>query len=87
MLTLTEAACAYLAQMLDNDQAPEGVAVRIVSDKDGLSMQRGRPEPGETTFDHAGKTVLVLDEQMSTTLTDKTLDIEHADEGPTLTMW
>ncbi len=87
MLTLTEAAGAYLLQMLANDQAPEGVAVRVVSDEDELSMQRGRPEPGETTFEHAGKTVLVLDEQMSTALTDKTLDVEQTDEGPTLTMW
>ena len=86
MLTMTEAAGAYLAQLLETAQAPEGVAVRVVVEKDEVSMQPGRPEPGEVTFDHAGRTVLVLDEQLSTALTDKTLDVEQTDEGPTLAL-
>ena len=79
MLTVTETASAYLAEMLDQAGAPEEVAVRFVPGENGVTMVSDAPQPEDTTFDHDGRTVLVLDEQISQLLADKTLDIQDAD--------
>ena len=79
MLTITEIASAYLAAMLAQAGAPEEVAVRFVPGENGVTMVSDEPQPDDTTFDHDGRTVLVLDEQISQLLADKTLDIQNAD--------
>jgi hypothetical protein len=40
--------------------------------------------PGDETFDYEGRTVLMLDAQVSQVLDDSTLDVEATDEGPKL---
>ena len=78
MLTVTEAASAHLAQMLKQQDAPEDIAVRFVCEEQGIALQPDSERAGDTTFPHDGRTVLVLDAQVSELLAEDTLDLEGA---------
>jgi len=82
MLTVTEAASACLAEILKREEVPEGAAVRFVHEEGGLRLQSDDERPGDTTFQHEGRTVLLLDEQVSELLADETLDAD----GPKLAL-
>ena len=82
MVAITKAAGAYLTHVLEQD--PVGQTVRLVFGLRGLEPQPSAVLPGDTTFEHQGRTVLVLDEIMSQMLGDKTLDVEETEDGPRL---
>jgi hypothetical protein len=82
MFTITDAARAYLVRMLDED--PAGETVRFVFGLRGLEPQPSVVLPGDTTFKHEGRIVVVLDKTMCQMLEDKTLDVEETKDGPTL---
>lgn len=84
MLTVTTAAAAHLAQMLGAAEAPDDVAVRFVVEGSSLALTLDRPGPGDATFDHSGRMVLLLDEDVSELLADNTLDVEQTDAGSKL---
>ncbi|MFQ6048630.1 MAG: hypothetical protein ACE5K7_04630 [Phycisphaerae bacterium] len=86
MLAVTEAAGAHMAQMLSEAEAPADVAIRFILAGRGLTLRLDSPRPGDATFDHEGRTVLVLDEEVSKLLADNTLDVQDAGEGPRLTL-
>ena len=76
MLTVTEAASARLRQMLEQQSMPEETAVRFVYEGQGVALQQDRERAGDTTFQHEGRTVLLLDAQVSELLAEDTLDLE-----------
>ena len=78
MLTVTDAASAHLAQMLKQHDAPEDTAVRLVYEGQGVALRRDRERAGDATFQHEGRTVLLLDAQISELLAKDTLDLEGA---------
>ncbi len=80
MLTLTEAAGAYLTAILDEERVPVEAAVRFVKEEDGFAMGPDTARPGDVTFEHEGRTVLLLDEQVSGLLAAKRLDVNDSDE-------
>jgi Fe-S cluster assembly iron-binding protein IscA len=82
MFTVTEAASARLAEILQQKDLPEEVAVRFVHEGGQIRLQSDNEQPGDTTFKHEGRTVLLLDTQVSELLANETLDIE----GPGLTL-
>ena len=86
MLTVTESAGAHLSTLLNEADAPEDVAVRFILDGQNLAMALDNEQPEDKTFDHEGKTILLLDNQISELLADKTLDIQIADDGPQLAL-
>ena len=86
MLTVTESAGGHLASLLVEAEAPEDVAVRFVLEGQGLAMALDNERPDDETFAYEGKTILLLDNQISELLADKTLDIEMADDGPKLAL-
>ncbi|MHC4082635.1 MAG: hypothetical protein ACYS15_19265 [Planctomycetota bacterium] len=86
MLTMTEAAGAHLIDLLGEADVPEDVAIRFVVESEELTLRLDKERPGDESLTHEGKTVLLLDEQMSPMLSEKTLDIEPSDEGPKLTL-
>ena len=86
MLTMTEAAGAHLVDLLGEAEVPEDVAIRFVFESEELTLRLDKERPGDEPFSHEGKTVLLVDEEMSTMLSEKTLDIEPSDEGAKLTL-
>jgi Fe-S cluster assembly iron-binding protein IscA len=87
MLTITEAAGIYLTQILNDAEPPEDATIRIIPGQTGkLALQFDSTRPGDTTFDHNGKTVLILDEQVAQTLVNSTLDVQQADKGAKLVL-
>ena len=77
MLAVTEAARTRLAQLLGQEGVPEEAAVRLVHEGDGITMQSDAERPGDEVFQHSGRTVLVLDAQVSEMLSESTLDIDE----------
>ncbi|MHC4442934.1 MAG: hypothetical protein ACYTF1_14435 [Planctomycetota bacterium] len=86
MLTVTESASGHLANLLVEAEAPEDVAVRFILEGQGLAMALDNERPEDEKFDHDGKTILLLDNQISELLADKNLDIETDDDGPQLAL-
>jgi Fe-S cluster assembly iron-binding protein IscA len=86
MLTMTEAAGAHLVDLLGEAEVPEDVAIRFVVEEEELTLRLDKECPGDEALSHEGKTVLLLDEEMSPMLSGKTLDIEPSDDGPKLTL-
>lgn len=84
MLTITEPAAELLSKLLDEADTPEGVAARFVVSEGSLSLEVDSPRPDDHTIEHQGKTLLVLDAQVTELLGDKTLVLEETEEGPTL---
>jgi hypothetical protein len=84
MFTMTEAAGNYLTTVLDDANASEEAAIRFVLESNALTPRLDHTHPGDTTFDHEGRRVLVLDAEVSEFLTDTTLDVQATDDGPKL---
>ena len=81
MLTVTYCAAEHLAYTLSEHQVPDEVVLRIEFTKGGVEMQPDKIRPGDETFDHNGKVVLVLDQQTSQLLGNKTIDLTADDDG------
>ena len=86
MLTVTESASAHLAEMLDEANAPGGAAARFVNGPEGLSLAMDAKRDGDETFEHDGRTVLLVAQDVSELLTDKTLDMKETEQGQALTL-
>lgn len=84
MLNLTPAAGGYLSQVLEEAKASPDTAVRLAVDGDGLESKLDVVRPGDTTYNHEGRKVLLLDTRASRVLADRTLDVQPTDEGPRL---
>jgi Fe-S cluster assembly iron-binding protein IscA len=84
MLTVTDNAGAHLTQLLDEFNAPEDMAIRFVLDGKQLAPKLDSVHADDATFNHNGRTVLILDENISQALTNHTLDVQATDDGPRL---
>ena len=81
MVTLTYSAGEHMAYMLPEDQVRDDVVLRIKFANGGVEMQPDKMRQGDETFDHNGKVVLVLDQQTSQLLGNKTIDLMTDDDG------
>lgn len=86
MLTVTEAATAHLADMLEKSDAPEGHAIRVVPAQGSVALRLDEPQPEDQSVEHGGKTVLVLDTQVQEMLGERTLDVDQTENGPALAL-
>ncbi len=80
-MTVTYTAGEHIAYMLSEHEVPDDVVLRIKWTKGGVEMQPDKMRPGDETFDHGGKVVVVLDQQTSQLLGDKTIDLRTDDDG------
>ena len=81
MLNVTYPAAEFLDQILAQNEAPVAVVGRLVLKGDEISMAADKLRPGDQTFAHGTRIVLVLDEQMSQILAEQTLDTKYTDDG------
>ena len=84
MFTITDAAGEYLTALLDNTDAPEDAAIRFVFEGDTLTPKLDSARPGDATFDHEDRTILVLDAEVLDALGAGTLDVRPTNDGPEL---
>ena len=80
MLALSYTAGERLDLLLSEASAPDDAATRLVLEGDGFSLEIDTARPGDTTFDHAEKVVLAIDEQVSELLADMKLDVKVTGE-------
>lgn len=76
MLTLTESAGVLLTQILDQEGLPEDLAIRLVYEGGNFAIQADGERTGDDAFQYRGRTVLVLDRQVSGLLAENTLDAD-----------
>ncbi len=86
MLTLTPAAKALLSRLLEEKNTPESEAARFVFNRDNLTVEIDVPRTSDTTFDHEGRIVLLLDKEAADILSNNTLDVKDTPEGPKLAL-
>ncbi len=86
MLTLSYTASEYLDLMLVEADAPDDAVVRMAVEDRGFDIGIDRVRPGDTTFDHGEKVVLVTDEQVSELLADSKLDVQVMGEESKLVL-
>lgn len=84
MLNITNAAGGYLNRVLDETNATPDTAVRLLVAADGLKATFDTERPGDASLDHDGRKVLLLDEQASQVLAQRTLDVQTTPDGPRL---
>jgi hypothetical protein len=87
MVMMTETAGEYLTTVLDDANVVEERAVRLVIEGDTLTPRLDTARPGDTTCEHEGRIVLVLDEQVSQMLAESTLDVRATEEGLKLVLF
>ncbi len=81
MVTVTYRAAEHLAYTLSEHEVPDEVVLRVKITKGRVEMQPDKIRLGDETFDHNGNVVLVLDQQNSQLLGDKTIDLKTDDDG------
>lgn len=86
MLSVTEPAGAHLEKLLDEAEAPDGAAARFIASDQGLTLQLDHPKPEDEIHQHDGRTVLLLNQQIAELLSDKTLDLQQTEQGPSLAL-
>jgi hypothetical protein len=86
MLTMTDTAGEYLTTVLDDANAAEETAIRLVLDGNTLTPKLDNARPGDATFDHEGRMVLMLDAQLTQVLAESMLDVRVTEEGPVLVL-
>lgn len=82
MVKITETAYSRLADKLTNQ--PEGVAVRITVRKGRVRFRPSRQQEGDTVFQHAGQSLLLVGNKTSRRIANRTLDTVSTTEGDRL---
>jgi len=86
MLKVTEAAKSHLGRLLEQAGADDETCIRLSSDGKELSMQMSKERPDDLVFQHAGETVLVVDQPLADVLSKRTLDTTGAQEDVRLAL-
>jgi hypothetical protein len=86
MLEMTPTAGEFLYAVLERAQAPAEAAIRLEIDGETLTSRIDHPRPGDTTLEHEGRNVLVLDERVAELLDGINLDLQPGDEGDSLVL-
>ncbi len=79
MVTVTYSAAEHLAYTLSEHEVRDEVVLRIKFTKGGVEIQQDKMRPGDETFDHNGKVVMVLAQKTSQLLGNKTIDLTTDD--------
>jgi hypothetical protein len=86
MLVMTQPAGEFLCAALQRANAPAEAAIRFEIEGDALVSKLDKPRPGDATFDHDGRKVLLLDERVSQLLDGSTLELQPTAEGEKLVL-
>lgn len=84
MLTVTSAALDCLSRKLAEKRPTGELALRLRHVRSAWKLRLDRVRPEDTTFDHEGRKVLLLDEATARTTADLTLDVRTKSADPQL---
>ena len=84
MLNVTKPALGRLSRKLARNEAADDVALRFTRREGGWTLGPDRARPGDVTFAHDGRNVLLLDAAVSQGMSDLTLDVRKTEAGPRL---
>jgi len=73
-----------MAHLLKSED--KGAVLRIIRRDRRLRMQVSSQRPGDQTFSHDGRVVLVLDAGVGNSVATRALELRPADSGPRLRM-
>jgi len=87
MLQLTPAAANHLNTLLSANVTSAQAAVRIFRGASGeLQLRADMPSSDDVGFDYEGRTVLIVDKQLSETLDNCVLDVAPTPQGQGLAL-
>lgn len=75
MFTVTDDAAAFIAESLIGPDAPDDAVARLSSQDDGITLTPGTVQPGDVTYEHEGRPVLAIDEDLAHELGDTVLQV------------
>jgi Fe-S cluster assembly iron-binding protein IscA len=81
MVTVTDAAGAHMAQLLEQAGAQDDRVIRLVLDDHDIVPTMDQTRAGDTAFSYEGRTILVLDSLVVQTMADQTLDVQDTEDG------
>ena len=84
LASVSYTASEHLALMLAEANTPDAAVFRLVVKNDETELEIDTVQPGDTTFDHAEKTVLAIDEQVSRLLANQRLVVDVTGDIPEL---
>ncbi len=84
MLNVTQPALDRLSRRLARKEAAADVALRFTRREGGWKLGPDQTRPGDVTFAHEGRTVLLLDASAAQAMKDMTLDVRNTPAGPRL---
>ena len=84
MFIVTKPALARLSHRLAKRDAADDVAMRFTRLKGRWKLGPDQTRPGDVTFAHDGRNVLLLDKSAAKAMTNMTLDLAKSDTGQRL---
>ena len=86
MLTVTSAAGRHLAALLEKTDGAANLAIRILQRARKYTLHLDQAGPGDETFSHDGRLVLIIDDVVFQSLKEKVLDLKTTPEGSMLSL-
>jgi hypothetical protein len=84
MLSVSKPALDRLSHRLASRKAAADVALRFTRREGGWKLGPDRARPGDVTFAHDGRNVLLLDETTAEAMANMMLEVRKTDTGPRL---
>jgi hydrogenase maturation factor len=84
MLNVTESALDRMSERLARQNAAEDVALRFARRDAHWKLVQDQERPGDVTFAHTGRNVLLLDKSAAKAMANMTLDVRDTAAGPRL---
>jgi hypothetical protein len=84
MLNVTKCALDRLSHRLACKKAGVDIALRFTRREGGWKLGPDQARPGDVTFAHDGRNVLLLDEITAEAMANMTLVVRNTDAGPRL---
>ncbi len=86
MFTVSQDAAALLAGELDDLKSEPDEILRFIRNETGLHLRLSKEQPGDVIFAHDGKTILVVDNDVASRLSQRKLDIKNTQKGSRLSL-
>ena len=87
MIQVTERARETFKNKLEDLIERPGVMLRIGSTDSGLEIFPDTVKDGDQIIEHDGRAVLLIDQAVSETLADTTIDVEEHADGARVVVW